>query len=143
MHGIAEKPALSLQPSQLLIAFAQRQVSRARFYPDHERRNESRHLIAMPVTVVPIDRRLNPIAPAMAMMTRDISSQGVGLIYEQELEHALIALQLALPGEDANLIAEVRWTQPMGPFYHIGCKVIDKLAHFPMFDLQRTQFRVN
>jgi hypothetical protein len=85
----------------------------------------------MPVIVQPVDEQFCPVGAPLAMVTRDISSKGFGLVHEQRLTCDRFAMRLIFLDEDAVLVGEVRWRRPVGPFYSCGCEVIAKLDCFP------------
>jgi len=131
MQCIADQLNLGMQPSPLLIAFVQRLNSAVPYFEGLEQRWESRHLIVMPVLVQPIDDERRPVARPLTMVTRDISTWGVGLVHYQLTSLDRLALRMTVEGEEVLLVGEVRWQKPIGPFYLFGCQVTAKLDHFP------------
>lgn len=126
-------PALGLWPSSALMSFVQRQVSRDVRLDGAERRTESRHLLVMPVIVQGVDEHLAPLGDPQAMVIRDFTRKGAGLVFERLFEHRRIVMRLSYPEEGTILAAEVQWTKPLGPFYHLGCEIIAKLERFATF----------
>jgi hypothetical protein len=127
-------PMLSPWPSSALLAFVQRQVSQHQPYTGTERRGGPRLLLAMPVIVQGVDEEISPVGEPQAMVVRDFSNRGFGLAHERPFEHARIVLRLTYPEEGTILAAEVRWSKPLGPFYHLGCEIVAKLDRFEAFD---------
>jgi hypothetical protein len=125
-----EQP-LSLLPSAALMAFVKRQVSLTEPFSGKERRLAPRHLLLMPVVVQGVASDLSLLGDPQAMVTRDISHQGMGLVYEQPFHHRRIVVRLSYPEEGTILAAEVRWSKPLGPFYQLGCDIIGRLKNFP------------
>jgi len=125
---------LSLWPSSALMAFAQRQVRQAQPYAGTERRADERLLLAMPVIVQGVDEHLVPVGEPRAMVVRDLTRNGMGLVHEQTFPHGRIVVRLTEPEEGTILAAEIRWSKPLGPFYHLGCQVIAKLDRFAPFE---------
>jgi len=125
------EPAIFLPPSAALMAFVKRQVSSAEPFSEKERRTVPRHLLAMPVIVQAVESDLSPAGEPRAMVTRDYSHRGMGLVYEQPFHHSRIVVRLSYPEEGTILAAEVRWTKPLGPFYQLGCVIIARLKSFP------------
>jgi hypothetical protein len=123
MHCATQTPALSHQPSPALAAFVKRQVSQGAPYTGSERRAEFRQLLVKPVLVYPADETFSPVGPSQVMVIRDISSRGLGLVYEDRLQSHRILVRISLPGIEALLGANVQWNRPLGPFYHIGCEI--------------------
>ena len=126
-----EQPASSLQPTPQLTAFVNRLNRNKRLYAGPDRRIDCRQPVVLPVVVRPIDEQGRPLAPPLAMVTRDVSTWGVGLVHEQPLFYDRLALRMIVDGEEVNLVGEVRWREPLGPFYMCGCKVVAKLFEFP------------
>ena len=62
-------------------------------------------------------------------ISRDVMSDGVGLIAAQRINHKQLSLQMHLAYEEVNVVAEVRWCRPMGPFEGIGCRFIALKDH--------------
>ena len=120
-----------LLPSSALLAFAKRQVTQMEVYHGPEKRADLRHLLVMPVLVLPVDDKIRLAGPPQAMVIRDVSPPGLGLVHEFAFEHKRIVVQLSYPEDGKLLAAEVRWSKPLGPFYHIGCEVIAKLDKMP------------
>jgi hypothetical protein len=88
-------------------------------------------MLVMPVVVHPVDEHIRPAGNPHAMVVRDISAEGLGLVAEHPFPFSRIVVRLSFPEEGKLLAAEVRWSRPMGPFYHIGCEVIGHLKSFP------------
>jgi hypothetical protein len=120
-----------LWPSSALLSFVQRQVAQHERFHGEERRNEPRILLAMPVIVQGVDEKIVPEGEPRAMVVRDYSSRGLGLVYEHPFQHPRIVVQLSYPAEGKYLAAEVRWSKPLGPFYHLGCEIVAHLDRFP------------
>lgn len=135
MHCASETPVLSQQPSAALVAFVRRQVSQAELYDGPERRGELRHLLVMPVTVYPADEKFSPLGLPEAMVIRDISTRGLGLVHEAPLECKLILVRFALAEGETLLGAEILWNRPLGPFYHIGCEITAQLDSSSTWDM--------
>jgi len=118
-------------PTKELIAFAERQVRNAHRYTDFERRSEHRHFMVVPVLAVPVDEQHNPIGDPIAMVTRDVSPTGIGLIHCHSIPHGLTAFHMQIAGEEVNLIADILWSKPLGPFEYSGGQYVAKLKSFP------------
>ena len=123
---------MSPWPSPALLAFARRQVTQQPTPSDLERRTEHRILLAMPVVVQGVDEHIEPVGEPQAMVVRDHSPRGLGLVHEQPFEHKRIVVELTYPEEGTILAAEVRWSKALGPFYHLGCEIIGPLKQFPL-----------
>ena len=90
-----------------------------------------RHLLAMPVIVQAVESDLSPDGEPRAMVTRDFSHRGMGLVYEQPFHHSRIVVRLSYPEEGTILVAEIRWTKPLVPFYQLGCEINSRVQSFP------------
>jgi hypothetical protein len=116
---------------KLLVDFARRQIVNATLYKGDERRNEGRHHIMLPVRAVPVDSYNRPIGDEFDLITRDISATAISLLDTAQIVDGRLAIQLRIAGEDVNVVIDVVWTEPLGPFYGAGGEFRDKLDHFP------------
>jgi hypothetical protein len=114
----------SMYPSSSLLQFVKRRVAQQEAYGGPERRNELRCLLVMPVVVQAVDQNIVPIGDAQAMVISDVSASGIGMVHEHPFGHTRIIIHLSYPEDGKILTAEVRWSKPLGPFYHIGCELI-------------------
>src|SRR5262245_47729128 len=121
----------ALWPSPSLLAFAKRQAAQQQLHLGAERRAEERLLYAMPVVTYGVDEQIRPVGDPQAMVVRDHSAKGLGLVYERAFPHRKIVVELTYPEEGKFLAAEVQWSKPLGPFYLLGCEIIAKLDAFP------------
>jgi len=121
---------LSPWPSSGLLSFVQRQVSQHQPFTGAERRAGHRLLLAMPVIVLGVNELFEPVGEPQAMVVRDISSSGMGLVHEERFDCERIVVRLTYPEEGKLLAAEVRWSKSLGPFYHLGCEIVARLEHF-------------
>jgi hypothetical protein len=119
-------------PSPELLRFAERQVRMAASQtPALERRAEPRQYAVKPVVVQRVDRALQPLGLPLSAVTRDISEQGVGLIFESPTQHDWLAIAFEQDSEDVYLLIEVLWRKPMGPFEYAGGRIAQVLQTFP------------
>jgi hypothetical protein len=116
-----------LEPIPELVAFAQRQVRNAKLHHGTERRSEHRHLVVVPVVAQPVNEDFVAIDSPFPMVTRDISTTGVGLIHTEYTDHRWLALRMTVAGECVELASKVLWCQALGPFYSLGCQVVANL----------------
>lgn len=130
----ANIPKTELTAPAELVSFVQRLVRNARAYAGVERRSARRELLVVPVQVVPVDHAFTPIGDEFTVVTRDISPHGIGLVHFERLKHRLLAMQTHLCGEEANLVGEIVWQKPLGPFELIGCRFVARLREFPHQD---------
>ena len=108
-----------------------RQIVNATLYKGNERRNEGRHHLLIPVRVVPVDHHNRPTGLAYDLITRDISASAISLVHTQPIEDQRLAIQLRIAGESVNVIIDIVWSEPLGPFYGASGEFREKLAQFP------------
>lgn len=120
-----------LQPPAELLSFVERQIRTAHSYAGAERRMKQRYLIAVPVTVQPLDRRLKPVGDPFPAVTRDISPTGIGVVHVEPLKPQLLALGMEIADEQVNLVVEVLWCRGIGPFFYSGGDFIKRLKRLP------------
>lgn len=119
------------QPASELVDFAKRQIVHAKLREACECRSETREMVVAPVFVQPIGDDLQPVAVCLEAVTRDLTSQGAGLIYFSPITHDKLALQLYLGEDVVNIISRVAWRSPMGPFYATGVSFLERVDEFP------------
>jgi hypothetical protein len=127
MRNLTATRPIALEPIPEMVAFAQRQVRNAKLHHAVERRSEQRHLVVVPVVAQPVDEAFVAIGSPFPMVTRDISTTGVGLIHSEYTEHRWLALRMTLAGENVELATKVLWCRALGPFYSLGCQVVADL----------------
>ena len=123
----------TIEASPELRAFAERQALQAMEQtPPVDRRGQNRITIAVPAILQLVDASIKPLGNPFAALTRDITSEGLGLIVENELpSEELYAIQIGEGGNSACLLAQSIWCQPTGPFYLTGFKAIQGLSSMP------------
>ena len=121
----------NLAPSKELVSFAERQVRNAVRYSGFERRSEKRNFMVIPVLAVPVDEQFNPIGDCVAVVTRDITSEGIGLVHPQCALGDRLALQMPLAGEEVNVVVKIEWCKPLGPYELSGGRFVARLDSFP------------
>jgi len=131
MASMTACPVTTPEPTGELISFVKRQIRDGTHYVGKERRWEDRHLMVVPVLAQPVDEQFNPVGEPFAVVTRDISQHGVGLVHSEPICHPMLALQMSLAGEEVNVAARVVWCESVGPFYYIGGEFVAKLTAFP------------
>jgi hypothetical protein len=115
-------------PIPELVSFVKRQIRNAELRVGPERRSDRRHAIVAPVLAQPVDQDLNAVGDPFALVTRDISSKGIGLVHSKSIDQGLLTLQMRLADEDVKLVAEILWCKPLGPFYYAGGRFVSKLS---------------
>ncbi len=131
MPNINSHVAFSTSAPPELISFVERQVRDAQPFPWREQRLEKRNLMVVPVLGRPVDDAYRPIDEPFWLVSRDISSKGIGLVHMDRFDHKLLALQMSIAGEEVVVIGRVEWQRGTGPFCSTGAVFVDKLEHFP------------
>ncbi len=82
-----------------------------------DRRHGRRVQLQMPVILTPVDLvedhddQVELCGPEQIAVTRDISTQGLGIVHDMTLLTELALIQFDMPGETpVHLLYEVRWT---------------------------------
>lgn len=119
----------SLPPE--LVDFARRQVVNAILYKGDERRREERQPMMVPVRAVEVDENNCRLGNPIDLITRDISSNTIGLIYTEPLEAERLVVEFSIAGTTVTLVTESIWSGPLGPFYGCAARYIDRLTEFP------------
>ena len=115
-----------------LIAFVERQVRDVRPYaPLCERRLEKRNVMVVPVLGRAVDDDYHAIDKPFWLVSRGISSSGIGLVHMDRFEHKLLALQMTIVGEEIVVVTKIEWQRETGPFCSSGATIVAKLEHFP------------
>ena len=77
------------------------------------------------VSVRLLDDHLHELGTSLEAVTRDISSDGIGLVCEQPIAAEYIRVQLTTPkGEPMDVLANVRHCSPDGQRYHVGVSIV-------------------
>ena len=119
------------QLSSELVAFARRQLVNATLYKGDRRRREERHPMMLPVLVVPVDEDNQPISVPFEVITRDVAATSIGLIHAEQMPHDRIAIHMTLANTEVDLVVELKWREPLGPFYGSGGDYLERLDRFP------------
>ena len=121
-------------PPCQLVSFVERQVRSLRQNAVMERRAVPRDLLVVPVTVLPINAKFQPIGEPFTAVTRDISPKGAGLVCIDPIIDEQLVLRIHLANEVVNVVFKLRWCEAMGPFYYAGVQFVTKLEAFPSWD---------
>ena len=114
-----------------LVDFARRQIVNATLYKGDERRNEGRHHMMLPVRAVAIDANNHSTGETFDLITRDVSASAVSLFHSEKIVDKRLAIQLRIAGEEVNVVIDVVWSEPLGPFYGASGEFREKLDQFP------------
>ena len=119
------------QLSSELVAFARRQLVNATLYKGDQRRREERHPMMLPVLAVSVDESNQPIGDPFEVITRDVAATSIGLIHAEHMPHDRIAIHMTLANTEVDLVVELKWREPLGPFYGSGGAYLERLDRFP------------
>jgi hypothetical protein len=128
--AIARTPNVPKPPAEL-VSFVKRRLRDGHFQRDVDCREEERHLMLVSVLAQPVDEQYRAMGKPFALVTRDISKKGIGLVHTEAITDNLLAVQMSLAGEEVNLVVRLLWSKPLGPFYYLGGEFVAKLASFP------------
>lgn len=95
-------------------------------YRDSFRRTAKRENVSVPVEARRIDESGNAVGPAIHLVTRDVSSNGLGLFHHQPVEVGLLEMIMESPvnGHRMRIIARVEHCTPCGRYFIIGCQFV-------------------
>lgn len=116
---------------QELVDFARRQLINAVLYKGDERRREQRYPMMLPILVVPVNTSNQAIGQTFEVISRDIASNTIGLFHVERIVHPRLAIYMKLANTDVNLVIEVTWEGPLGPFRGLAGRYLEKLDQFP------------
>ena len=127
---MSNQAELTTEPSANLLSFAQRLARATLPLPKADRRATERQLyFAEPAVLVPVDELQEPCGEPLQAVTRDISlPSGLGLIVEESPSQERYVVQFTAAGRESNLLVEVKWHKPMGPFYYVGLQALERLS---------------
>ncbi len=92
-----------------------------------DRRAHVRHPLMMAIATVAVDDDVQPVAEPVTMITRDISSHGIGLIHTQPVDAKWIVIELPLQTGTEQFVMEVVRCHPVDRFYDVGGRFIRRL----------------
>jgi len=117
--------------SQELVDFARRQLVNAVMYKGDERRRDQRYPMMVPVLVVAVDEDNQPIGETIEVISRDVANNSIGLFHTDKITAKRLAIHMLLANTEVNLVIEVTWEGPQGPFRGFGGRYVDRLDAFP------------
>lgn len=118
-------------PPSELVEFARRQVFNALYDKRLERRSVGRTAMVVPGFAQPVDGDSRPIGAPFDIVTRELSSKGADLVHFDPITHDKLALFMRFEHEEVNLLVQVKWRRPLGPFNDCGVEFITRLKDFP------------
>ena len=94
----------------------------------HKQRAVERHGKMIVVTAVPLDDDFQPVHKLFKVVARDISTRGVGLIHSTPIVHQHLKMKIPMPGGGfADVVVQVVRCEPIGDFYEIGCRFVERI----------------
>ena len=87
----------------------------------------------LPALIVPVDEFNRPIGKIIEVVTRDVATSSIGLFHPDPLDQKRFALHMVMSGAEVNLVVQIIWKGPMGPFFGSAGWYIEKLNEFPGF----------
>jgi len=128
---------VAIAPSPELLDFVMREISSRQIAPqkpDRERRSEPRRTHAVPVVVQPMDSEVEPLGDPFPAVMREFSLHGLSLVFEDPPRHDLFAVHFVVEGNEYCLFAKIKWRRPVGPFEHVGFRILRQFTTFPKAD---------
>jgi len=93
----------------------------------YDRRKARRIQLRMPVVLIPVeedrdrDDVMRIFGPEQIAMTRDFSSQGLGILHDELLLTDFAVVQFDIPGEaPGDLLYEIRWSVRKTPYSYMS-----------------------
>ena len=92
---------------------------------NEEKRSEKRVNITLPVILTPLDDDFWPMDYRVHAVTRDLSTEGVGLVCNTPIAAKFISVTFQhATGESVRVIAKILRTEEVGHYFRFGCKFI-------------------
>jgi hypothetical protein len=105
--------------------FVQRLVHDKTFFPGPERRRSPRYPLAVSVSAIPLDDRLQRAGQPFDAVTRDISATGVSIISQTRCENKYLSLLLVNSSTDyLEIVIRVVRYRMVGPMHEIAGRFI-------------------
>ena len=127
---MSEVANITVAPSPELLAFAERDAAAADPISATiaERREKVRLPFTVPAVVQLVDGELNALGEPIAAVTRDMTTDGLGLILDRSVNAGeTIEVQFNMGGKDLNMIGDVLWCRSTGPFHVVGVRIVRSL----------------
>ena len=108
----------------VISSFMQRTILQYQNYGNSFRRTEPREIVAIPVSIRPLNESYESNGERSYCVTRDVSCAGVGLFHTEPINSSFIEIDLVTPesGEEMRILASVEHCTPCGDFFLIGCR---------------------
>lgn len=116
----------SLVSEDVLAAQLQGIIVEYETYKQQQRRSETRESFSIPVQATPLDEHHVPIGEPFNMVTRDMSTRGVGAFHDKLISHQFLYLEFHSPvtRNDFGVIARVEHCTPCGKYFIVGCQFL-------------------
>jgi hypothetical protein len=103
-------------------------IQNGRYFMAADRRAETRHPVAIQVSVMPLHSDLQPAGEPFIATTKDISHASITIIHFEPVEAPLLAIQLTdVGGSVLHSAVDVLRCQPVGPYFEIVGKYVTKI----------------
>jgi hypothetical protein len=124
-HNLIHPPA---DVAEFVDGLIKKLIERGQYLNVPDRRAETRHAVAIQVSVMPLASDLQPIGEAFVATTKDLSHASITLIHFEPVTAPLLAIQLKdLGGSILNSAVEVIRCQPTGPYFEIVGRYVTKI----------------
>ena len=109
-----------------LALFLQEIITEYESYKASIRRTDNREAVSIPVEAQCLDDQGKPVGEPFHMVTRDISSGGLGMFHAEFVECGSIQLSLTSPvtSRNATILANVEHCTPCGKYFIVGCQFL-------------------
>ena len=107
------------RPPDLIVEFLVRLLREEPVH--HERRQATRHALAVPVIALPMDSTFRPVDAAFLAVTRNISVTGLSLVHTRAVAAQLMVVELAgSASETMQFVMRVLRCRPLRNLYEIA-----------------------
>lgn len=97
--------------------------------PMVDRRTRPRHSATFPITVQEADSQRSPQGPPLTAVCCNVSTAGMGFVHQVPLQKAaMVLIDIPNQGERLRVVGQVVRCQPVGSFYDIGVRFLERLS---------------
>jgi len=127
---IAFEQARLADPPLELQLFAEQLAQQEQLDPTGQRESQ-RFQMTTWVPAVLIDEQFRPTSEPFLVMTINISTSGIALVYTQPIRDGRIAIELTgAAGERIQLALQILRCRELDKFYEMGCRYLRRLGTF-------------
>src|SRR5207253_10156176 len=103
-------------------------IERGRYFVDPDRRAETRHAIAIQVSVMPLGNDVQPVSEPFIATTKDISHASITIVHFERVTAPMLAIKSTdLSGSVLHSAVDVIRCQSVGPYFEIVGRYITKI----------------